>query len=454
MTLTGAELAHVLVALGLLLIAAHGLGHIFVLLRQPRVIGEICGGLLLGPTVLGALAPGVQADIFAEDAATSAVLGAVYQLGLMLLMFASGAEMRSVFRRADERVVAFVSVSGVVLPFVAGLLVFQVLDSSALIGTAQNETALLLIFCLAIAVTSIPVISRIMFDLGIIETPFARVVLGVAVIEDVLVYIVLALALGMVSVTTGDEFGLPAVLGFESGGTASMAFHVVATFAFFLLMLVPAPRGFRWARRKRWNVLARSNSIGYQLLFLFAATVICIMLGLTPIFGAFLAGIAASAAIGPESVQARAVIKDFSFALFVPIYFALVGLQLDLLDHFDPLFFIGFLLFACIAKSLSVFLGARLAGEPRNGAANLAIATNARGGPGIVLASAAFAAGIINQEFYATLVMLAIVTSLIAGSWLGHVVRSGTPLRGPDDMSSPEQVPARPADPGSPTGST
>ena len=96
---------------------------------------------------------------------------------------------------------------------------------------------------------------------------------------------------------------------------------------------------------------------------------------------------------------------------------------------FDPLFFLGFLVFACIAKAVSVALGAWLAGERTAGVVNLAVAMNARGGPGIVLASLAFDAGIINDKFYATLVLLAMVTSLLAGAWLGRVVQRGAALR-------------------------
>jgi Kef-type K+ transport system membrane component KefB len=428
-TLTGADFAQLLLAVGLLLGAAHAVGHLFTLMRQPRVIGEIMGGLLLGPTVLGALAPGLQERLFPTEGPVAAVLGWNYQVGLLLLMFASGAEMRSVFRRGESRVVGLVTVVGVVLPFVAGLLLFRVIDSSSLLGTAQNDTALLLVFGLAIAVTSIPVISRIMFDLGIIETPFARIVLGVAVIEDIVVYVVLALALGMVASGGGAELGVPGLLGLEHGSTASMAFHVSATLAFFVLVLTLGPRSFRWSRRQRWNLVASSNPIAYHLLFIFGATLACVVLGITPMFGAFLAGIAASVGRGPQVTQARESIKSFSFAFFIPLYFAIVGLQLDLVRHFNLLFFAWFLLFACVAKAASVYLGARLAGESPRGSRNLAVATNARGGPGIVLASVSYAAGIISQEFFASLVMLAIVTSLLAGSWLGHVVRSRQPLR-------------------------
>jgi Kef-type K+ transport system membrane component KefB len=429
MTLAAADFASLLLAVGLLLGAAHAVGHLFTLMRQPRVIGEILGGLLLGPTVFGVLAPELQAAVFPTEGPVASVLGWNYQIGLLLLMFASGAEMRSVFRRDESRVVGLVTVVGVVLPFAAGLLLFQVFDSSDLLGTAGNETALLLVFGLAIAVTSIPVISRIMFDLGIIETSFARIVLGVAVIEDVIVYVVLALALGMVTSAEAGEFGVPGLLGLEAGTAASMAFHVVATLAFFIAVLAIGARLFRWSRRQRWNLVASSNPLAYHLLFIFGGTLACVLLGITPMFGAFLAGIAASVGHGPRVTAARESIKTFSFAFFIPVYFAIVGLQLDLVRHFDPLFFAWFLLFACVAKAASVYLGARVAGESPRGARNLAVATNARGGPGIVLASVTYAAGIISQEFFASLVMLAIVTSLLAGSWLGHVVRTRQPLR-------------------------
>ena len=122
--------------------------------------------------------------------------------------------------------------------------------------------------------------------------------------------------------------------------------------------------------------------------------------------------------IAPDAIRS---IQGFAFAFFIPIYFAVVGLQLDLLRGFDAGFFLFFLLLACAIKAGSVYLGARLAGQARASSWNLAVALNARGGPGIVVASVAYGAGIISQSFYAVLVMLAIVTSLFAGSWLAHV---------------------------------
>jgi Kef-type K+ transport system membrane component KefB len=158
-----------------------------------------------------------------------------------------------------------------------------------------------------------------------------------------------------------------------------------------------------------------------------ALTGLAAFLGISPIFGALLAGILASN-VHHEAEQARQAIQSFSYAVFIPIYFAVVGLRLDLVHNFEVGFFLFFLAFACLIKTISAYLGARLTGEGKTGARNLAIALNARGGPGIVLASVAFDAGVINIAFYTILVMLALVTSVLAGSWLDFALRRGQSL--------------------------
>jgi Kef-type K+ transport system membrane component KefB len=271
-------------------------------------------------------------------------------------------------------------------------------------------------------VTSIPVISRIMLDLGLLKTRFARIVLSVAVIEDVVLYVVLAVAIGIVAGTGSAQFGLAGQLGWDPGSNANYAYHTFATIGFLAVGLAVGlafgPRLYGMALRSRYNVIKRRSQVAFQLVVLIAMSGACLLLSIVPLFGAFVAGIIVVAANGERAQRARFEIGNFSLGLFIPIYFAIVGLQLDLVDHFDVLFFLAFLLFACLVKSASVYAGARIGGEPRNSAVNLAMAMNARGGPGIVLASTAFGAGIIDERFYTTLVMLAIVASLIAGTWL------------------------------------
>jgi Kef-type K+ transport system membrane component KefB len=289
------------------------------------------------------------------------------------------------------------------------------------------------VFAIAMAVTSIPVISRIMHDLGILDTTFARVVLGVAVLEDLVLYVVLAIAIGYAGARAGSLFGLPAALGIGGGTDTDMAYHVLATLAFLAVSLVIGPRAYRWIGGLKVNVIQRATPIGHQLTFMLLLTIAALGLGIEAFFGALVAGIVVGST-EREPSEATMAVTSFALAFFIPIYFAMIGLGLDLLHGFSVLFFAAFLLAACLIKAASVFVGARLAGEANRSSLNLAVAMNARGGPGIVVASTAYAAGIINQPFYAVLVLLAIVTSLLAGAWLERVPRDELLIRATDGV--------------------
>jgi Kef-type K+ transport system membrane component KefB len=425
MSLSNPDIARLLIALMLLLVGAHAGGQLCVRLRQPRVAGEIIGGLILGPTLFATVLPQWQEAIFHRGVATGPVLGALYQLGLFLLMFCSGAALRSGVRPGERKTAIVIASLGNVVPFAAGILFLLVLKPENLIGAANNRAAFLLVFGCAIAVTSVPVIAKIMADLGIMGTPFARIVLTVAVFEDIVLFIVISVALGMVQPATAQAFSLPSLLGFRPDTVPSTVYYVAASAAFFSLPMILG-RGFlQRIAAMRGNLLAWSSPVAFQLLFLLGVTALALFLGVAAYFGAFVAGILAGRLEG-VNLRAHEAITSFSFAVFIPIYFAIVGLQLDLLRHFDVLFFLAFLAYACVAKALSVYAGARLSRQPKPAARNLAVALNARGGPAIVLASVAYGARIIDENFYVSLIMLALVTSVIAGAWLDAVLRRGS----------------------------
>ncbi|HEY5018044.1 MAG TPA: cation:proton antiporter [Streptosporangiaceae bacterium] len=450
MAFSDIDLARLLIALAVLLLAAHGMGSLSARFHQPAAIGEILGGVLLGPSALGAVSPTIQHWIFPATGSSAAALGAVYQLGLLLLMFAAGAEMRRLLQRNAVRTVGLIASFGLVIPFAAGLGIVAVLGVRQFIGPANNYTALTLVFGMAVAVTSIPVISRIMHDVGLLGTRFARIVLSVAVIEDIVLYVILAVVVGLVQTAGSTAFGLPTALNIHSVAQNSV-YHVIVAVLFLAVALTVGGRVYRWLRA---NPLAMRSPVAFQLLWMLALSAAALALGLVPLYGAFVAGIAVAAADGEEdeelgesvTVRQRNTLSGISFGFFIPIYFAIIGIKLDLIHHFDVLFFLGFLAFACVAKAASVYLGARLSRENRFMSASLAIAMNARGGPGIVLAATAYAAGIINETFFVSLVMLSVVTSLLAGSWLERVaVRLGAPERkpaqdGPDVPSEPSEL--------------
>lgn len=437
MSFADIDLARLLIALAVLLIAAHGVGALFARFRQPPAIGEIVGGILLGPSALGAASPAVEHWIFPSTGSSAAALGAIYQLGLLLLMFAAGAEMRRLLQRDAAKTVGLIASFGLIIPFAAGLGLVIILGTGGFIGTASNRTALILVFGMAVAVTSIPVISRIMHDTGLLGTRFSRIVLSVAVIEDVVLYIVLAVAVGLVTPGGKAAFGVPTALGL-AGVAQNTIYHTVAAVLFLGVALTLGGRVYRALAGTRANPLGRRSPVAFKLLWMLLLSAAALALGLVPLYGAFVAGISVAVAQQGEIVPENDAVTGVSFGFFIPIYFAVIGLKLDLIHHFDVLFFVGFLAFACVAKAASVYLAGRLAREDKFTATSLAIAMNARGGPGIVLASTAYAAGIVNETFFVSLVMLSIVTSLAAGSWLERVAdRLTVSVKSPSAADTP-----------------
>ncbi len=409
----GSLILLLLVVVGL----AHVLGHAFAHFRQPRVVGEIAAGILIGPALLGRFAPHLSASLFSSGAAgvnkVQIVLGFLSSFGLLLLMFASGAETKGLFDRQDRREVGWLGIVGTGLPFLLALIAAPLIPSAPLIGSAGQRTSLLIVVSIAMAVTSIPVISKILHDLGILNTRFARLILGVAVMEDIVLWGVLAVA------TALAKSGLIP--------QQAIALHVLYAVLYFTAGLTVMPRLLAWVSEARWNVLSKASPVGYVVLVLLAYCAIATLLDVNLVFAAFLSGYALVAQTDMFEDAMRSISK-VSFAVFIPVYFVVVGYQLDLTKSFSLTMLLVFLAVGCAAKLLCAGLGARLAGFNWRDSVNLSMALNARGGPGIVLASVAFSSGIINAAFYTTLVLFAVLTSQVAGAWLDYVLRAGIPL--------------------------
>jgi Kef-type K+ transport system membrane component KefB len=388
------------------------LGYLFAKLRQPKVVGEILAGVVLGPAVLGHL-PAVAKLIHGGSVETG-VLSFVYWMGLLLLMFLSGAETRQLFTHEERREVGWLTVVGTGLPFALALAAGSWLIRPSLAGPNGNHLSLIIVLAVGVAVTSVPVVSKIFADLKILHTRFARIVLGVAVLEDIVLWLALAVATAMA--------------GKAALNSRQMALHLVSTVAFFGLGLTIMPRVVKRINKSRCNVLAQHSPVAYAIAVLLAYCVIAGALNVSLVFAAFLAGFAVVHKKRRLFADALEAIAKVSFAFFIPVYFAIVGLKLDLVRGFSLRMLVTFLIGSCVVKILSVSLAGRLAGFRGLDLVNLSITTNARGGPGIVLASVAFDAGIISPQFYTTLVLAAVLTSQLAGAWLEYVLRRGWQL--------------------------
>ena len=419
--MSDSALASVLLVLLLLVGFAQLLGYLFVKLRQPKVVGEILAGIVLGPALLGRLP--FFAHLIDGAKRQGNILDFVYWLGLLLLMFLSGAETQQLFTREERREVGWLGVVGTGIPFVLGLIFGPWLIRPELAGPNGNRISLIIILAVGVAVTSVPVVSKIFSDLKILHTRFARLVLGVAVLEDIALWLALAVATAMAGKTALNP--------------RTMAYHLLATIAFFLLGLTIVPRIIKKINKARFNVVAKNSPVGYAIAVLLAYCAVAGALQVSLVFAAFLAGFAVVHKKRRLFADALDAIGKVSFAFFVPVYFAIVGLKLDLIRGVSLWMIVAFVVGTCVVKILSVSLAGRFAGFRGLDLINLAITTNARGGPGIVLASVAFDAGIISAKFYTTLVIAAVLTSQFAGAWLDYVLRKGWPLLSGSASSRP-----------------
>ncbi len=422
--MSNSDLTSVFFILLLLVGLAQLLGYFFVKLRQPKVVGEILAGIVLGPALLGRLP--IAARITEAVRHQGNILSFLYWLGLLLLMFLSGAETRQLFTREERREVGWLAVVGSGIPFALGLIFGSRLIRPSLAGPNGNRISLVIVLAVGVAVTSVPVVSKIFADLKILHTRFARLVLGVAVLEDIVLWLALAVA--------------TALAGKTHLNPRQMSYHLIATIGFFALGLSVLPRIMKRINKSRFNVFAKHSSAGYAIAVLLGYCVVAGALDVSLVFAAFLAGFAVVHKKRQLFAEALDAIGKVSFAFFIPVYFAIVGLKLDLVRGSSLGMLAAFLVGSCVVKILSVSLAGRFAGFRGLDLINLAITTNARGGPGIVLASVAFEAGIISPAFYTTLVLAAVLTSQIAGAWLDYVLRKGWPLLTPIAAGNPEST--------------
>ena len=428
--MSNSDLTSVLFILLLLVGLAQLCGYFFVKLRQPKVVGEILAGIVLGPDLIGRL-PFASGLMEATKHQVN-ILNFVYWLGLLLLMFLSGTETHELFGREERREVAWLAIVGTGMPFVLGLMLGPQLISPALAGPNGNRISLIIILAVGVAVTSVPVVSKIFADLKILHTRFARIVLGVAMLEDIVLWLALAVA--------------TAIAGKTVVNSREISVHLIGTITFFGLGLTIVPRIVKRINRSRFNVVAKYSPVAYTIAVLLGYCVVAGALNVSLVFAAFLAGFAVVHKRRRLFSEALDAIGKVSFAFFIPVYFAIVGLKLDLIHGLSFWMIAAFILGSCAVKIISVSLAGRFAGFRGLDLINLAITTNARGGPGIVLASVAFDAGIISPKFYTTLVLAAVLTSQMAGAWLDYVLRRGWPLLmpavgGERKIAEPEKTP-------------
>ena len=416
------EITVVFLALGTLLGAARVLAEVARRLRQPAVLGEIVAGLLLGPTLLGRLAPDLSLTLFPPEGGAALFLDGFVTLAAALFLLVAGMEVElgRVFRQG--RAALAVSLSGIVVPFGLGFVAGWA--APGLMGREPQADRMIfaLFFATALSISSLPVIARTLLDLNLFRTDIGVVIVAAAIVQDLVGWIVFAVILGMIDAKAGH--GLP------------IAATIPLTLGFALVMLTAV----RWLvhRALPWVQAHASwpgGVLGFALCLALFSAAFTEWIGVHAIFGTFMAGVA----IGDSShlrKRTRTTIDQFISSIFAPLFFASVGLKVDFLANFDLVLALVVLVIACVGKVIGAGLGARLAGMGSREAWSIGYGMNARGAMEIVLGLLALQAGVIGERLFVALVVMALVTSIISGPLIQRTMGRHKTYRLRDHLSA------------------
>lgn len=401
-------LAQVLFAIAIIIVLARAVGSVFsTFLKQPAVMGEIVSGILLGPSVFGALFPHAQLALFPDPVASA--LNIVAKLGVVLFMFLVGLELDPKLFRGQEKATLTISQASIVVPFLLGsLLALPLFPLYSYAGVTFTVFALFL--GVSLSVTAFPVLARILTERKMQHTGPGMVALGSAAINDAAAWCLLALASGV------------ATSHVERAGTTVLLVALFIVVMFFVVRPITT-----WlAKREERTTSPVSATV---LALVFGTMLLCAVatetIGIHALFGAFLFGVVVPHD-GRLAEQIRIRTEDVVVVLFLPVFFAFTGLRtrLGLVESStDWLMMALIILVATVGKFGGSALTARAVGLGWRDSATIGILMNTRGLMELIVLNVGLDLGVLSPTLFAMLVVMALVTTFLTSPLLNLVYR-------------------------------
>jgi len=406
------DFALFLFQLFVILSVALTLGSFLRRLGQAAVVGEIVAGVLLGPSILGALAP--DWALFLFPASQTHMLGTIAWLGSVFLMLVAGTEVNLATLRHERRALLSTSLMGIAIPFALGLIFALYLPGRYLVNSEQRWL-FALFMAVAMSISAIPLVVKMLMDMNLLKTSLGHVIIGAAVVNDLIGWIFFAVILSMMGAGT------------STGG--SVVGVVVMTLAFTLICLT-AGKIFMVRLFSFFHVLRLPSEgiLGLAVLTAFFCAALAQWIGIHAIFGAFLAGVMIGET-GEIVNHTRDTLRNFVLYIFAPFFFVSIGLRADFIAHFDPVLVFGVLVIACVGKVLGGTLGAALGGMKRPQALAIGFGLMPQGAMGIILAFLALEHSLIDEKVFVALVITAIATSIMSGPLIQWAMREKAAVR-------------------------
>ena len=391
------QILRFLVQITLMLVASRGLGDLVKRFGQAAVIGELISGVVLGPSIFGRIAPSAYQAVFAGDPIPGHLLEAFGWIGAILLLLFIGLETDLKILRGQGKPAAFVSTFGMAIPLASGLWLGLMLPANYL--TAPGTRLIFALFmAVAMSVSAVPVIAKILVELGLMQRELGLVILGAGIIDDSVGWLMLSLVAGL------------AASGSLKGSSVAILLGETAAFVTFCYFI--GARMVAWALR--WvddHVAAEHGRFSSLVVLALACAIVTQAIGLHAVFGGFVAGLMLSRSPRLRKEE-RAQLEAVTMGFLAPLFFAYSGMQANLSSLSSPGIPMFILAVACVAKLLGCSIGGLLGGLSWRETMAVAVGMNARGGMGIIVALLGLSLGILTPTIYTTLVMIAVLTSL------------------------------------------
>ncbi len=438
------QVISLLIGIGLLLGLARLLGEIARKLGQPMVLGELLAGIVLGQTILGQIYEPGFLFLFPQDTGDPnyIALQALIVLSATLLLLVAGLEVELSTALKQGKAAALVAMVGMFVPasvaFAAGW--FKPDWMGGLAGETPNHLAFALFCGIALSITALPVIAKILIDLKMFKSDMGMLIMSAAMLNDMAGWLGFAVVLALIApgaeqvvndaVNAAEQVSNAAAQagpapkdgGNSGGGGPSIWNTLLLTLGFIALMMTVVRIGFHKLLpyiQAHWSV--PGGVIAFVMVVTFLCSAATEWIGVHAIFGAFIAGVA----IGDSHhlrPRTRETIHEFITNIFAPLFFASVGLSVNFFTAFSPITVIIAVFVACIGKVTGCFLGGRLAGMGKRDSMAVGCGMVAQGTMGVILGQLALDAGLINDELFVAIVVVALLTSFAAGPAMQKVL--------------------------------
>jgi Kef-type K+ transport system membrane component KefB/nucleotide-binding universal stress UspA family protein len=367
---------------------------------QPAVMGQLVGGLLLGPSALGLIWPEAQHALFPSAAEQKSMIDAVSQLGIVMLLLLTGMETDLRLVRRVGKAAMTVSAAGVLVPFVCGIALGELLPDSIL-PNPETRFVTSLFLGTALSISSVKIVAMVVREMNFMRRDLGQIIVASAILEDTIGWIIVALAFGLASAGKIDTWAIgQTVIGTATFLAASLTIGRRIVFGLI-----------RWAND---NFESEFPVITVILVIMIVMALTTHFIGVHTVLGAFVAGIL----VGESPILTKHIdeqLRGLIVALFMPVFFGMAGLSADLTVLKSPdlaLLAVGLVLIASLGKFVGAFVGGKLGGLTRAESLALGCGMNARGSTEVIIATIGLSMGVLSQNLFTLIVAMAVITTM------------------------------------------